>query len=142
MNDSAWIRTFPRDVAALGSIFAYVQEYLDKAGLGRECAHDADLVLEELFTNLVRHTRGTREIEIEIMREDGDLVLTVRDFDVEPFDPTDQEDHAAASGGIDLESGGRGIHLVKRLTKEFRYEYADRTSTLTTRLGVTPAQEP
>lgn len=142
MIDSAWSRKFPRDVAALGSIFAYVQEYLDRAGLDRDIAHDADLVLEELFTNLVRHNRGTREIEIGIARQDGDLVLTVRDFDVEPFDPTSQEDHAAASGGIDLDSGGRGIHLVKRLTKEFRYEYADRTSTLTTRLGLKPAQEP
>jgi len=142
MKNSAWIRRFPRDVAALGSIFAYVQEYLDQAGLGRDCAHDADLVLEELFTNLVRHNLGTHEIEIAIVRQDGDLVLTVRDFDVEPFDPTNQEDHAAASGELDLDPGGRGIHLVKRLTKEFRYEYADRTSTLTTRLDLARAQEP
>jgi anti-sigma regulatory factor (Ser/Thr protein kinase) len=135
-------RTFPRDVAALASIFTFVQEYLDGAGLGRESAHDVDLVLEELFTNLVRHNRGTREIEIGIARQGGDLVLTVRDFDVDPFDPTIQEDHAAASGELDLDPGGRGIHLVRRLTKEFRYEYADRTSTLTTRLGVGRAQEP
>ena len=50
-------------------------------------AHDADLVLEELFTNLVRHNRGTQEIEIEIAQQEGDLLLTVRDFGVEPFDP-------------------------------------------------------
>ena len=142
MRSSNWVRRFPREITALAAIFAFVQEYLDEAGLGRGCAHDADLVLEELFTNLVRHNRGTQAIEIGIGRQDGDLLLTVRDFDVEAFDPTAQDDHPAASGELDLEAGGRGIHLVKQLTKEFRYEYANRTSTLTTRLGVTPAQEP
>jgi anti-sigma regulatory factor (Ser/Thr protein kinase) len=142
MHNSNWVRRFPREVAALDSIFAYVEEYLDQAGLDRDCAHDADLVLEELFTNFVRHNQGTQPIEIGIARQDGDLVLTMRDFDVEPFDPTRRDDRAALSGAIELQAGGRGIHLVKRITKEFRYEYADRTSTLTTRLGLTPAQEP
>lgn len=140
-----WTRLFPRDIAALPAIFAYVADYIQQAGFGGAPTHDADLVAEEIFTNLVRHNRGEREIEISLVREDHDLVMTVRDFDVEPFDPT----HGAGADGRasgdgdpgDLRAGGRGITLVKRLTKEFRYDYADRTSTLTTRLGFAGPQE-
>ncbi|HSQ60594.1 MAG TPA: ATP-binding protein [Acidobacteriota bacterium] len=134
MPDQAWTRRFPREVGALDSIFEFVREFLQLEGLEGDGAFEADLVLEELFTNLVRHNRGRQEIEIALSRADGDLVLRLRDFDVDPFDPTQfarQRGEAAA----DLSPGGRGIVLVLRMTKEFRYDYRDRTSTLTARLA-------
>jgi anti-sigma regulatory factor (Ser/Thr protein kinase) len=134
MPEQAWTRRFPREVGALDSIFGFVREFLRHEGLEGDGAFEADLVLEELFTNLVRHNRGRQDIEIALGRADGDLELTLRDFDVEPFDPTrfarHQDDEAA-----DLSPGGRGIVLVLRMTKEFRYDYRDRTSTLTARLA-------
>lgn len=134
MPEPAWTRRFPREVGALDSIFEFVREFLQREGLRGDGAFEADLVLEELFTNLVRHNRGREPIEIALGRSDGDLLLTLRDFDVEPFDPTQfarLEDAEAA----DTSPGGRGIVLVLRMTKEFRYDYRDRTSTLTARLA-------
>lgn len=142
MAATTWTRRFPRDIGALPAIFAYVADYLRHAGLGDAPTHDVDLVAEELFTNLVRHNGGQREIEIALAREGSDLVMTVRDFDVEPFDPTRTGGVPSDGfGGEGLRAGGRGITLVKRLAKEFRYHYADRTSTLTTRLGFAEPQE-
>lgn len=140
MTGEAWNRRFPRDVAALGSIFDFVRSFMAHERLDPGCAFDADLVLEELFTNLVRHNRGAHEIEIALSRDGRDLVLTLRDFDVEPFDPT-RVTRAAAGEGPDLSPGGRGILLVRRLTKEFTYEYGGRTSTLTARLDVNRERE-
>ena len=133
MPVEAWIRRFPRDIGALGSIFGFVRGYLEREGLKGDGAYEIDLVLEELFTNLVRHNHGHKDIEIGMNRADGDVVLTLRDFDVDPFDPTHAARERLASEG-DLSPGGRGIILVLRMTKEFRYAYQDRTSTLTARL--------
>jgi anti-sigma regulatory factor (Ser/Thr protein kinase) len=133
MPTGAWIRRFPRDIGALGSIFDFVRGYLDREGLEGDGAFEIDLVLEELFTNLVRHNHGHRDIEIGMSRAGGDVVLTLRDFDVDPFDPTHAARATPESQG-DLSPGGRGIILVLRMTKEFRYDYHDRTSTLTARL--------
>jgi anti-sigma regulatory factor (Ser/Thr protein kinase) len=134
MPEQAWIRRFPREIAALDSIFAFVREFLADQGLKGDGAFEADLVLEELFTNLVRHNRGRQDIEIGLGRSGGDLVLVLRDFDVEPFDPTQFTEESAAESP-DLTPGGRGIVLVLRMTKEFRYDYSERTSTLTARLA-------
>lgn len=142
MAAPAWTRRFPRAVGALDHIFTFVDDYLEHVGLDSGRAHDAGLVLEEIFTNLVRHNRGAQEIEISMARDGDDLVMTVRDFDVDPFDPTAAAGASSGGGAVDLGPGGRGITLVKRLTKEFLYHYADRISTLTTRLGADPAQEP
>jgi anti-sigma regulatory factor (Ser/Thr protein kinase) len=130
MPVQAWTRRFPRDIASLDSIFEFVREYLASEGLRGDGAFEADLILEELFTNLVRHNHGREAIEIALGRQDGDLLLTLRDFDVEPFDPT----QFSQVDPNDLSPGGRGIVLVLRMTKEFRYDYRDRTSTLTARL--------
>ena len=135
MGPDRWNRRFPRDIAALDAIFDFVRAYVDEEGLEEGCAHDAGLVLEELFTNLVRHNRGVEAIEISLGRAGDDLLLTVRDFDVDPFDPTARASAAAAAvGPADLTPGGRGILLVRHLSKEFTYDYSDRTSTLTARL--------
>lgn len=144
MTAEVWIRRFPRDVTALNSIFAFVRSYVEHERLEPHCAFDADLVLEELFTNLVRHNRGAPEVEISLGRAQGDLVLVVRDFDVDRFDPTDPLDADASADGDgdpDLSPGGRGILLVRRLTKEFTYDYDGRTSTLTARLDVNRERE-
>ena len=133
MPVQAWIRRFPRDIGALDAIFGFVREYLASQGLDGDGAFEADLILEELFTNLVRHNRGREAIEIGLDRSDGDLLLTLRDFDVEPFDPT-RFAKESESETTDLTPGGRGIVLVLRMTKEFRYDYRNRTSTLTARL--------
>jgi anti-sigma regulatory factor (Ser/Thr protein kinase) len=142
MGAASWTRRFPRNVGALDAVFAFVDDFLNHAGLAADSAHDAGLVLEEIFTNLVRHNRGAQEIEIAMSLEGPDLVMTVRDFDVDRFDPTAVAEAPADGNPGSLSPGGRGITLVKRLTKEFRYHYADRTSTLTTRLGAVRAQEP
>jgi anti-sigma regulatory factor (Ser/Thr protein kinase) len=133
MPVQAWTRRFPREIDALASIFTFAREGLEREGLKGDGAFEVDLVLEELFTNLVRHNHGHTDVEIGLSRDAGDIILTLRDFDVDPFDPT-QAAREALDHQPDLSPGGRGIILVLRMTKEFRYEYHDRSSTLTARL--------
>lgn len=123
-------RAFPRRLEALEAIAAFVEEFLAGEGLDAGHAFDLQLVLEELFTNQVRHAHGGRDaVEIALARDGDRVELRLTDFDVPPFDPT-----AAAEVDVDApiearRAGGLGIHLVRRIAEDFRYHHRDGAST-------------
>ena len=75
----------------------------------------ADLTLEELFTNLVRHAPGSDEIEIEIELEGGLLTIRLIDRETKPFDGNSLGEVDTEAPLMEREPGGLGIHLVKKM---------------------------
>ncbi len=128
-------RRFRRDFASLDSIVGFVNEFLGARGVGPDRAHDVHLVIEELFTNMVKYGGESRE-DIEIGLDWGAPVLTVRirDFDVDPFDVTIPP---PAGPALVERPGGLGLRFVRRVADRLAYRWADRVSTitLTKRLG-------
>ena len=126
------LRRFPRAMASLPALVAFVREFFTVRGIDADHALDVDLVLEELFTNMVRHARGgAPEIEVGLEDDGAALTLTLRDEGVEPWDPP-----PAHGPGIDPalhgeRPGGRGIPIVRELTRELRFEHANGTTTVT-----------
>ena len=51
------VRRFPRAVGSLPALVAFVREFFAARGMDADHAFDVDLVLEELFTNMVRHAK-------------------------------------------------------------------------------------
>src|SRR6185436_5207799 len=49
------VRRFPRDFASLEAIYAFVREFLAGHQLAGEHAWSLDLIVEELFTNVVKY---------------------------------------------------------------------------------------
>ena len=138
----AWVRRFPRDIAALADLFHFAHDFAAEEGVEAGPSHALDLVLEELFTNLVRHNRdGRHDIEVELERGNGTLRLVLRDFDVAPFDPTTVPSPDLTLPLEEQSRGGRGIHLVRQLAREFRYGHHDGVSAITVALPLTPGQE-
>ena len=132
------MRRFPRTVGSLQSIVSFVHEFLAERGIDPEHAHDADLVIEELFTNMVKYGGGQADIAIGLDADPARLTIELRDFGVEEWDVTQ-------SGPVDVEApleqrrpGGLGLHLVKRVAENFRYAYRDRTSIVTVTTRLTP----
>lgn len=124
-------RRFPRAVASLSALVAFVREFWAAKGLEPARAFDLDLVLEELFTNMVRHARGGRpEIEVTLELRDGSIVLSLRDEDVEPWNP-DTLPPLDLSRPAERPVGGRGIHLVRRMTRDLRFEHTGGVTTVT-----------
>ena len=125
-------RSFPRTAACLPDIFAFMNTFFDGAGVGEPARFPAQFAVEELFTNLVKYSRGgTKDISIELARDDGKLIVSLTDFDVEPFDIRDMPDAKIDLELKDRKPGGLGIHLVKRLVDQIDYRYADGRSTTT-----------
>jgi anti-sigma regulatory factor (Ser/Thr protein kinase) len=127
-------RRFPRAVASLSALVAFVREFWAANGLEPARAVDLDLVLEELFTNMVRHARGGRpEIEVTLECRDRQVLLSLRDENVEPWNP-DALPPLDLTRPAERAVGGRGIHLVRRMTRDLRFEHQGGVTTVTATL--------
>ena len=125
-------RRFSRNVQSLEAIFDFVTEFAARQGLTEDERYEVDLILEELFTNLVKYsTQRLEDIGIGLDCRDSQLTLVLRDFDAEEFDVTrTRQDENGADLARPL-PGGRGLALVRKYADEFRYDYRDRNSTIT-----------
>jgi anti-sigma regulatory factor (Ser/Thr protein kinase) len=125
-------RSFPRSAAYLPEIFDFMDGFFDRAGVGDEHRMPLQLAVEELFTNLVKYSRGgTRDILLDLRREGGRLVVSLTDFDVERFDIRTVPEISVDLDLNDRKPGGLGIHLLNRMVDDVGYEYVDGRSTTT-----------
>jgi anti-sigma regulatory factor (Ser/Thr protein kinase) len=128
-------RRFPRNLGSLESISMFVATYLRSRGIDPEHAYTVDLLIEELFTNQLKHAKGGGpEVSLGLAGEEADLAITLRDFNVESFDPTSAPREAAPGG----EDRGLGLRLVRHLSDSMRYEYKERSAVITVTKKLTP----
>lgn len=131
------VRRFPRAVGALPTLVAFVREYFASRGIDADLAHDVDLVLEELFTNMVRHARGgTSPIEVGLADDGVCLTLQLRDEGVEPWDPSQAPPPELDRPILERRPGGLGLHLIRSLTRDLRFEHVDGAAIVTAVLEV------
>jgi serine/threonine-protein kinase RsbW len=113
-------------MAALGDAFAYVHAFCARNAIATEDALRLKLVVEELFTNTVRHgygIEGDAPIRIALEATQDEIAVIYEDEAV-PFDPTDR-DFAPGSKQASADSsrrvGGLGLRLLGQLVKDGRY---------------------
>lgn len=125
-------KSFPRTAACLPEIFDFMEKFFAQVRVGDEHRMPLQFAVEELFTNLVKYSRGgTHDIVLELKREGGRLVVSLTDFDVEPFDIRAVPDVNVSAKLSDRRPGGLGIHLLKKMVDDVGYEYVDGRSTTT-----------
>lgn len=125
-------RRFPRDVAALARIHEWVESFLDANGLPPDAAFEVDLLVEELFTNMVKYNvAGREDIEIGLAASGPVITILVRDFDVESFDVTQAPEVDPAMPMEARRRGGLGLHFVRQIADTLDYDYTGRNSTVT-----------
>ena len=115
---------FRREIEAIGEVFAFLETFADGQEIDEKTAFCINLVVEELFTNMVRHNEGGGDrITLSIERRNDRLHLELVDFDVEPFDPETAEVPPVESGIENRRPGGLGIYLVKKMVDDLNYDY-------------------
>lgn len=125
-------RAFRRRLDSLGELLRFVDEFVAAERLSDKTGFASRLVVEELFANLVRHNKGGRdEIEVSLEREADRLVLTLRDFDVEPFNGSGHPPVDVRRPLGERTAGGLGIHFVRSFFDDLNYEYSDGTMCVT-----------
>jgi len=133
----------PADAAGLKAAADFVAGFAARHDLGPAERARLQILVEELLTNLVKYgfapeaARGEAEIALRLQ---GDRVTLEFTDDGMPFDPV-----AAPAPDLDLPAearpvGGLGLHLVRSLVEQARYERVDgrNRTTLVRRLGAPP----
>lgn len=124
-------RQFKREIGSLDEIFDFVDDFTSSHDISEDTAFSLRLVVEELFTNLVRHNVGGRDhIPIRLDKDSNQLTLQLKDFDVEPIaTPEIQVDVRQPLS--ERKVGGLGIHLVKSVVDTLTYDYKNGTLCVT-----------
>lgn len=125
-------RRFPRAFDSLEAIDSFVNEFLAGEALDASLAFDVNLIIEELFTNMVKYSKdGRHSITVGLGRNGSNLTIVLRDEDVDPFDVTKGPPFDPRQPLEERRPGGVGLHLVHSIAESVRYDYRDRTSIVT-----------
>jgi len=120
-------RRFQKGFPSLDGIFAFLGQFVEDERLGSDLEFSITLLVEEIFTNMVRHNTASRnDILIGIERDGEQVVVQLTDFDVDPFDPESVEEVDVEAPLAERRPGGLGLHLVKSLADKVVFEYDDR----------------
>jgi anti-sigma regulatory factor (Ser/Thr protein kinase) len=119
--------SFPDDLAALAAARAEVRRFLEVERAGAAAVYAADLALEELAGNTIRHgyaDRGAHVIHVLLTLGQERLELTLED-DARPFDPTAHPEPERPASLEETRIGGLGISMVRRAVRAMRYRRVD-----------------
>ena len=122
MNDSA---SFARRIDALAEVFAFTSGAFARQGIARALLPGVDLVLEELFTNIVKYGRGAAPVAIEIVAIPGGVEVTVTEPEADRFDVTAAPPVDISVPAVQRRPGGLGLHLIPRLVDSVQYAYSE-----------------
>jgi serine/threonine-protein kinase RsbW len=120
----------------LGRLVEHIDQFCQAAGLDGDAAFELNLVLEELFTNAVRHggcegMKNAVEVRLSLL-EDGGVAVAFRDRGA-PFDPTCAAPPDVTAPLSERQPGGLGIHLVRQTMRNLEYRRAGEWNQLTMR---------
>ena len=125
-------RRFPRTFGSLEDIYAFIRAFLAGHAIDAEHAWDLDVIIEELFTNMVKYGGSSdRPIEIALGWQSPTLTLRLRDFGAADFNPTLAPEVDIHRPITERRAGGLGIHLVRQLADSLVYSHLNGDSTLT-----------
>lgn len=123
---------FPRQIAALGDVFAFLDGCMAALQVGEADAFALRLVVEEFFTNVVKYSRnGSESIILRVSRRDKQLVVEIVAGSGEPFDVTQAPQVDTMLPLEQRKVGGLGIHLARNLCDSLEYRYENGQSIIT-----------
>jgi anti-sigma regulatory factor (Ser/Thr protein kinase) len=110
-----------------------LSDMLDANGVGARGRFQAELVFEEMVTNVIRYGYDDEElhiVDVTVSVTDDDVVMVVSD-DGKPFNPLERADPAAPTSLADAQIGGLGIMLVRKAARDVSYARTDGRNLLT-----------
>jgi anti-anti-sigma factor len=112
----------------------FVEDAAFDAGFDVRSAYHCRLAVDEACTNIIEHGFAEDDhdhtIDVVCHCSDVDFVITIRD-DAPPFDPTTVPAPPPIHDIDALKPGGWGIHLIRKMMDDVRYERANDHNILT-----------
>ncbi len=117
----------------INRLFENIRSFGEAHGLNRKQAFQLNLVIEELFTNIVSYAYRDREehwILVTISCGDGRLTVRIEDDGI-PFNPAAARKPELEGPVENRKIGGLGIHLCKELMNNMQYRRENDRNILT-----------
>lgn len=116
----------PARLARMRDLRGFLEAFCAAERVARDPCLRLNLVLEELFTNTVRHGHGgdcDAPVWVSLVRESGQVRLTYEDA-APPFNPYAKLQTQSADGTLEMRKpGGLGVLLTQEMTKSRDYAY-------------------
>jgi serine/threonine-protein kinase RsbW len=113
-------------ISSLPGALASVTETLERLGVPERAVMELELAVDEAVTNVMLHGYSSLKgrIWISCSLEGGMVRVRIED-EAPPFDPTAAPEPDLEGDADERPIGGLGIHLVRKMTDELRYEHRD-----------------
>ena len=108
----------------IAKVMTALEELADSAGLNVGVAQAAELVLDELLTNIISHGYSDtvqHKIAVEMLVIDNALRIVISDDGI-CFNPFENKSPDLELSIDERDLGGLGIHLVKKFLDEYSYQ--------------------
>ncbi len=125
-------------LSELDALCQKLENFGQSMGLSKKCIFEANLALDELFTNIISYgfeDKNEHTVRITISLLNDELVVSIEDDGV-PFNPTKVETPDLECTIEECRIGGLGIHLAKNLMDEVCYQRCKDKNILTLRKNI------
>ena len=126
------------DLSELDALCQKLEKFGQSTGLPKKCIFEANLALDELFTNIISYgfdDKNEHTISITISLQNDELVFSIEDDGI-PFNPMEVEAPDLECTIEECRIGGLGIHLAKNLMDEVCYQRCNDKNILTLRKNI------
>jgi len=126
------------NLSELDALCRKLEKFGQSMGLSKKCIFEANLALDELFTNIISYgfdDKNEHSIRITISLQNDELVFNIEDDGI-PFNPTEVEAPDLECTIEECRIGGLGIHLAKNLMDEVCYQRCNNKNILTMRKSI------
>jgi anti-sigma regulatory factor (Ser/Thr protein kinase) len=121
------------DSSAMRQVDSFVAEFVSEGGIASQESHRILILIEELLTNLVKYgypdrsEPGRAEIALELIGNRLEIEFIDDGCAFDPFAAPTIDLEATAD---DRELGGLGLHIVRGMCEETRYERRNDTNVI------------
>jgi serine/threonine-protein kinase RsbW len=129
-------------LSELDNLCQQVERFGKSIGLSSKCIFEANLALDELFTNIISYGFNDKKehtIEITIALKNNKLVFNIEDDGI-PFNPTEADTPDMECTIEECKIGGLGIYLAKNLMDEVCYQRCKEKNVLTLKKNIDEAE--
>ncbi|NDJ52282.1 MAG: anti-sigma factor antagonist [Chloroflexi bacterium] len=118
---------------SIPTIIQFVSDAARAAGLDEKSVSHVQLAVDEACTNIIEHAYGGEDngdIEVCCTIDYGHCQIEIVDYG-ESFDPDAVPEPVPSNDISEIEPGGLGLHLMRRLMDEVTFSFDDSGNTVT-----------
>lgn len=121
-------KTYGANLDNLDDIYADIENFCKDNNVDSAATYSLNLCIDEIFTNIVTYgykNDDTKEVEIELVKKDAEVVAKIRDYAPE-FNPLTEAESPNISADIDeRDIGGLGIFFLSKNMDSLTYSSRD-----------------